>query len=84
VHFCRKSMLGLLSLMAKVSASRLLQSTLRRVDVRLLRVCGSCCFSVNALACGPLAVRQYGSKAAAHLDNYTVPSRNGCADGREY
>jgi hypothetical protein len=52
-------MLGLLSLMAKVSASRLVESTLRSVEVRLLRVCGSCCLSVNALACDPLAVTQY-------------------------
>jgi len=41
VHCCKKSVAGLLSLIANVSASRLLQSTLRSVDVRLLRVCGS-------------------------------------------
>ena len=38
---CKKSDAGLLSLIANVSVSRLLESTRRSVDVRHLRVCGS-------------------------------------------
>jgi hypothetical protein len=76
VHCCRKSPAGLLSLIAKVSASRLLQSNLRSVDIRLWRVCGSCFWSVMALPGDSMP----GDRVSAHLDNDTVPHCDGRAD----
>lgn len=81
MHCCKNSVAGLLSLIANVSASRLLQSTRRSVDVRLLRVCGSCSLLIQLLS--PVILGRSKSELT-HLDNDTVPSSNGGADWRKH